>query len=265
MSDLSPLLWPLSRLGEAMEALARQSGLSPRTEKPPTPPPGLEQDGDEPLGRWLVLAAGSLGLEIEAVMTPYSEVEWLVRGAGPALLRIPGTSEPRFLALLGSGRKVAVLGPDRKVHQVQPSVVCITLCRDLEAPLLAEVDRMLDTAGVSPRRRREARAAILREQLGATWIEGCWRLRLSRGASLWRQARSGRLPHRLLALEGHGHVGMLWPALTFKGGEGVLSTHGCLGMLSVLPQGYGALVELTGLLDADKGRGGQSWLMVSLA
>ena len=47
-----------------------------------------------------------------------------------------------------------------------------------------------------------ARAAILREQLGATWIAGCWRLRLSRGASLWRQARSGRLPHRLLALIG---------------------------------------------------------------
>ena len=179
--------------------------------KPPTPPQGLGQDSDESLSRWLALAAGSLGLEVEAVMAPYTEVEWLVRGAGPALLRIPGTGEPRFLALLGSGRKVAVLGPDRKVHHVQPSVVCAALCRDIEAPLLAEVDHMLDTAGVPPRRRRGARAAILREQLGATWIAGCWRLRLSRGASLWHQARSRRLPHRLLALVGvHTVQYLLW-------------------------------------------------------
>jgi hypothetical protein len=80
--------------------------------KPPPPPQGLGQDSDEPLSRWLVLAAGSLGLEIEAVMAPYPEVEWLVRNAGPALFRIPGASEPRFLALLSGGRKVSVLGPD---------------------------------------------------------------------------------------------------------------------------------------------------------
>jgi ABC-type multidrug transport system fused ATPase/permease subunit len=191
--------------------------------KPPTPPQGLGQDSDEPLSQWLVLVAGSLGLEIEAVMAPYTEVEWFVRGAGPALLRIPGTNEPRFLALLGSGRKVAVLGPDRKVHRVRPAVVCTALCREIEAPLLAEVDRMLDTADVPPRRRCGARTAILREQLGTTWIEGCWRLRLSRGASLWRQARSGRLPHRLLALVGmHTVQYLLWLLAWWVIGRGAL-------------------------------------------
>ena len=222
MSDLRPLLWPVYRLGEALEVLASQSGLSPRMVKPPLPPQDLRQDSDEPLSRWLTLAASSLGLDIEAVMTPYTEVQWLVRGAGPALLRIPGTSEPHFLALLGSGRKVAVLGPDRKVHQVQSSVICTVLCRDIEAPLLAEVDHMLDTAGV-PLRRRGARAAILREQLGATWITGCWRLRLSRHASLWRQARSRRLPQRLLALVGvHTVQYLLWLLAWWVIGRGAL-------------------------------------------
>src|SRR5207237_505159 len=73
---------------------------------------------------------------------------------------------------------------------------------------------------------------ILREQLGATWIEGCWRLRLSRGASLWRQARSGRLPHRLLALEGHGHVRMLWPQEVLLHGQGALVELLSLGILA---------------------------------
>jgi ATP-binding cassette subfamily B protein len=223
MHDLNPLLWPASRLGEAMEVLARQSGLSPRTGRPPAPPQGLGQDGDEPLSRWLTLAAGGLGLEAEPVMSPYTEVEWLVRSAGPALLRIPGTGEPRFLALLGGGRRVTALGPDRRVRRVRPAVVCAVLCRDVEAPLLAEVDRMLDTAGVSPRRQRGARAAVLREQLGAAWITGCWRLRVSRGASLWRQARSGRLPHRLLALVGmHTVQYLLWLLAWWVIGRGAL-------------------------------------------
>ena len=67
MSDLKPLLWPVSRLGEAMEALASQSGLSPRMVKPPLPLQDLEQGSDETLSRWLALAAGCLGLEVEAV------------------------------------------------------------------------------------------------------------------------------------------------------------------------------------------------------
>ena len=146
MSDLMPLLWPVSRLGEAMEARQPEWPITSNGEAP-LPPQDLRQDSDEPLSRWLTLAASSLGLDVEAVMAPYTEVQWLVRGAGPALLRIPGTSEPHFLALLGSGRKVAVLGPDHKVHHIQPSVVCTVLCRDIEAPLLAEVDHMLDTAG----------------------------------------------------------------------------------------------------------------------
>lgn len=82
---------------------------------------------------------------------------------------------------------------------------------------------MLDTAGVPPRRRRRARTAILREQLGATWITGCWRLRLSRNASLWRQARSRRLPQRLFVLVGvHTVQYLLWLLAWWVIGRGAL-------------------------------------------
>ena len=73
MSDLMPLLWPVSRLGEAMEARQPEWPVTPNGEAP-LPPQDLRQDSDEPLSRWLTLAASSLGLDVEAVMAPYTEV-----------------------------------------------------------------------------------------------------------------------------------------------------------------------------------------------
>ena len=146
---------------------------------------------------------GLLGLEAEPVEAPYAEVEQLVRRAGPALLRLPGGGEPRFLALLGGRRRaVSILGPDRVVHRLQPEVLCAALCQALEQPLAAEVTRLLGEAGVPKRRQARARAAILRERLSPVRIDGCWLLRLPPGASLWRQVRQARLPRHLFGLIG---------------------------------------------------------------
>ena len=46
-------------------------------------------------------------------------------------------------------------------------------------------------------------------------------------------------------VEDVGHIGMVWPALAFEEGEGVPGTRGRLGVLSLLPQGHGTLVEPT--------------------
>ena len=143
MRDLNTLLWPVSRLGEAMEALARRSGLAPRSVELPIPPQGLAQDGGETLSRWMALVASSLGCEAEPVTASYPEVEWLIKHVGPALLRIPGAGEPRFLTLLSDGRKVSVLGPDHRVYQVRLEAVRTALCRASEAPLVADLDRVL--------------------------------------------------------------------------------------------------------------------------
>src|SRR5262245_47307258 len=211
MRDLDTLSWPVSRLGEAIEALAHKSGLAPRSVELRRPPLGLAQDGAEPLNRWIASAAGSLGLEAEPVTVPYAESAWLVQHAGPGLLRIPYAGEARFLTLLSGGQQVSVLGPDHTVHRVRPEVIRAVLCGASEAPLMAGLDHVLAAAGVPLRRRQRARAAILREQLGATWITGCWRLRLPGSASLWRQACRARLPQRLFALIGvHTVQYFLW-------------------------------------------------------
>ncbi len=61
IDNLDKLSWPISRLGEAMEALARKSGISPR----PVEMVGLARDGGEALGQWLSAAADCLGIEAE--------------------------------------------------------------------------------------------------------------------------------------------------------------------------------------------------------
>src|SRR4029450_8461305 len=104
MGDVDKLSWPVSRLGEVLEALARTGGLAPRSVEVPPPPHNLARDGAEGPGGWVEAKAVALGLEAEPVDVFYAEVARLVRSAGPALLRLPGVGEPHFLALL-SGRR----------------------------------------------------------------------------------------------------------------------------------------------------------------
>src|SRR5262249_32925576 len=91
MIDLDTLTWAVAQLGEAVAALGRCSGLVPRVRETPASPEGLAREGAEALEAWIEATAAWLGLEAEAVETPYTEVEQLVRAAGPALLRLPGT------------------------------------------------------------------------------------------------------------------------------------------------------------------------------
>jgi ATP-binding cassette subfamily B protein len=187
-------------LAEAIEGLARKSGLTLRPVEIPTPPAGLTQDGSEALGQWIEAVANRLGFESEPVEMFYAEVERLVRSAGPALLRLPGSGEPRFLALLaGEG---AVLGSDWVVHRLRSAVIRTALCQTLETPLTMEIEHILDEAGVSGRRRARARAAILHQRLSLARLGDCWLLRLPPGAHLWRQARLANLPHYLFIFLG---------------------------------------------------------------
>ena len=203
MANLTAYSWPISKLGEALEALAHTCGLTPTAIEIPAPPHALMQGADEALTRWIEAVAGGLGLEAESVDARYAEVEQLVRRAGPALLRWPGPGEPRFLVLLGGRRRaVSILGPDHVVHWLQSEVLRTALCQTIELPLVAEVTRLLDEAGVPKRRQACARAAILRERLSPVRIDGCWLLSLPPGASLWGQVRHARLPRHLFGLIG---------------------------------------------------------------
>src|SRR5262249_15124875 len=237
---ISRMAWPAERLDEALQALAWKVALwgGPLGPRPAPWPASAEahhgieksrpggrlrpegaapqtttlQESGEGIGPWMEAAAASLGLEAESVEARFADVEELLR-AGPTLLRLPGNGQPSFVALLGtrSGRKVDILGPDLSVTRAPLEEVRTALCEPIEAPHLAEVNRLLDDAGIAPRRRVRVRQAILREKLGGVRVAEAWRLRVPPGSSFPQQLRRAKLPARLAALvASHGIGYVLW-------------------------------------------------------
>src|SRR4051794_28391185 len=96
-SELAPLLWPASRLGEALLALAEI-----RNKKLPSP----EWDPD-----WLEAAARTLDFEAQPVEIPYADLERHLQKLGPALLHVFSKDGDVFLAVLPGS---AVLTPAGK-------------------------------------------------------------------------------------------------------------------------------------------------------
>ena len=120
--------WPLSRLGEAIIALARMSRLLQRTIELPTPPQSLIEEDEEILGRWIEGAASAIGMEAESVEVSYGDLEGFLRQGGPALLRLQYEGEPRFLALIrAKGKTLRLLGPGREIFRARLDDVRATL------------------------------------------------------------------------------------------------------------------------------------------
>ena len=199
--DLRDLSWPASKLGEAIEAVARKSGLSPHTLEAPNPSSSLTRAGGAGVGRWVETTADLLGLEAEPVETTHGEVEDFVRGAGPAIVPLPDKTDQRYIALLRSkGRDVVILAPDLSTRRLRAELVAAVLTADLEAPHARAVEALLQKAGVARRRFRRARARLLGERLSQARIPGGWLLRLRPGADFFEQVRFARLPRHLSKL-----------------------------------------------------------------
>jgi ATP-binding cassette subfamily B protein len=182
-------LWPPSRLGEALCFLT--AGPSLANPQPPIP------QGIGSLARWLESAALTLGFEAQPSETPYSDFERHLPKMCPALIHIPTNDGPAFLALLPGS---TLLTPDLERVRVSPAAIRSALCSSMEAPVLLEIQEMLDRAQIPPAKQARARDALLRERLSSKRIRGIWLLRLPPGADFWKQLRHAHIPRRLLAL-----------------------------------------------------------------
>jgi ATP-binding cassette, subfamily B, bacterial len=189
INDLESLAWPLDRLGEAIGTLAHQRGLISPPLDLPVPPRQLRQGDREAVGRWIEAAADWLDVEAEPVEILYTQADQVAQNASPALL----------LLLKSKRQVVTLLAPDLVARDVRTEAIGAALRGQAEEPLLAEIDLVLDQAGVSVRRQAKARAAILNERLGSTRIGHGWLLRLSPGAGVWSQVRQAGLARLFLS------------------------------------------------------------------
>jgi ATP-binding cassette, subfamily B, bacterial len=202
-SDLARHSWPGDRLGEAMEALGRHAGLGVRMAAEVAPPEAVLGAGGARLDRWVEAAAAWIGIEAEPVDVAYPDLARLVAGAGPALVRLPGPESdgPRFLALLaGSRRHARLLTPDCRVIRIATGAIRSALCRDAEAPVAKNVDRILAEISVRPSRRQGVRAALLGQLLVSARVGDGWLLRPAGDAHPLAHARALGLPRRFALL-----------------------------------------------------------------
>ncbi len=203
-ANLHDLAWPASKLGEAIEALARKGGLSPRAVEAPNPSVSLISTGGKAIGRWMETTADLLGIEAEPVETKHSEIESFALNAGPAIVPLPGATDRRYLALLaGKGRDAVILAPDLTTQRLRANIIAAALTADLEAPVAPKVETLLHKAGVKRRRFRRARAQMLGQRLSQARINGGWLLRLRPGADFLKQMQAARLPRHLWKLGGY--------------------------------------------------------------
>jgi ATP-binding cassette, subfamily B, bacterial len=210
------IAWPASQIGEALEALARRSDLQPKEIELPVPPANIADDPRR-LGLWIESAASALGLEAEPEEIRYAGLERRLAAVAPALVRC---SDGRLLALLDAR---SVLGPDLEVHRLGAETIAAELCADAEAPLVREMDELLESAALPERRRERVRAALMQKRLVGRRVGHAWLLRLPPGSSFRRQLRAARVPQRLAMLAGaHVVQYVLWLAAWFIVGVGAL-------------------------------------------
>jgi ATP-binding cassette subfamily B protein len=171
------LTWPAARLGEVLAALAKHGGQAALREAAPVPPAAVCTGADNCLGPWVEGTAAWFGCEAEPVEASYAESVKLVAGAAPALLRVPGAGEPRFVALLAGGRRrAAVLMPDHTVARPTLEAVRQVLSTPLEAAHGEAVEQLLCEAGLRGVGRKRARRSLLGELLTDKRIGG-WLVR----------------------------------------------------------------------------------------
>jgi len=211
MNELAELAWPLSRLPEAIGSLARCAGMQPsHAGAAPLPAfPGTPEHED--FDNWLHHVGATLGIEVESVAASGADIEDLLRGAGPALLRHPQpdapradgrtSSEPSVLLLLrASARAVKLLGPDLRIVEFPLEHVRASLCAEAEKPVIADVDALLNQTNIAARPRAKVKRLLVQERMAGQRIGGCWLLRMPPAASFRKQVSHARLPSRLLAM-----------------------------------------------------------------
>ncbi|HLG97020.1 MAG TPA: ABC transporter ATP-binding protein [Bryobacteraceae bacterium] len=219
------LLWPASRIHEALHGLVTQARLGAQdavgSGALPAPPPAVLNDADA-FSDWLTAAAHLLGAEAQPAESLYPDLDRDLARMGPALVRVPIDGEAAYLAIL-PGRNLHVLGPDRQHHRVSPKAIRALLCGDREGPIQDELRLVLKRAEIPNSRQARAGDAMLRQRLSGSRIGGIWLLRPAPSMSFWQQLRHAGQNKQIAALAAaHTIQYGLWILAWWVAGSNVL-------------------------------------------
>lgn len=199
--DLHHLTWPESALCQAITSIARKSKLPTKDICPSDMTMGPNTDRND-----IVEAiAQAVGIEAEPIQTSYADIELVVQKAGPALISLPGKIPREYLCVLksrGNSNRVSILAPDLSICSLRRETIRDAFRQNLESSQIAGIDALLSRAGVSRRRWKSARAAILRERLGQVQASEGWILRPHPCSAFRHQLRHAGAIHDLYVLTG---------------------------------------------------------------
>ncbi len=151
-------LFEREQLGTALSALAAAAGLEPATSAAPVPPARVRTRDDR--GRWLVAAAGALGIDADLLPLRYGELPRRLPALGPVLL-VAG--DGRALAVLASGQRFDVLRPDLGRTTLDRAELRSLVAGEKEAEATAELAPVLGALPAKAAAR--ARTALLEARL----------------------------------------------------------------------------------------------------
>jgi ATP-binding cassette subfamily B protein len=187
LPEPSTLVWPVDRIGEALVALARRSGLLSAAATAARHPPLADPAG---LDRWLAAAGEQLGVALEPVTATHRDADGALAAMHPAMVRL---ADGVLLVLGQHGRTLVCLGPDGVVRRTSRRAVGRALQAGHELPHRARIAALLARTPLSQAARERAEAGMLAELLAPAEVLHGWRLRLPPGARFTRQLRAAGL------------------------------------------------------------------------
>ena len=192
--EWAELCWPASKLDQALEQIAVQTGLSTLSDlssvATTSPPFDITT-------KWIEVTAKQLGLLAEEISTPYIEVEQTILRAGPALFRLTRpfpNQEPHYLLILKHRRqKIVAVQPDLTEVLLTVDQVRAAWCHAIEVEPLAKLDPIWQALGLTGKAKETAVTAAVHVDIDQTQVDGCWLFYAPPHTSLWQQIRQNRI------------------------------------------------------------------------
>jgi ATP-binding cassette subfamily B protein len=221
---LASVAWPLDRLGDGLELLARHSGLAPDAAELPRLPQRAQTGGPDELAPWVEALAQRLGLEAERVSARYAETRELLERLGPGVVLLREPEVRLGMLLPAARRRLRLLAPSGAIVTVAVDELAAALTHQAEAPARPQVDALRAAAGVAEGARPRARQALLDEWLSEAEVGPAWVVRPAPGRSFWRELRLAGVPHKLVTLLGaHAAQYLLFLVAWWMLGAGALT------------------------------------------